>query len=183
MLPALSTKANSRGLCNTHGTKPCSVDGCGQDDAGSAVNVVHQRTRPPTVQSHGQSEQFFFHIQYKVYDLYDSTTFSKVHDMLFSMLLAIVSAGGGPAATLPSGLKAEVYGNSVMRGTPRCTVIVSNGFNLSMASICKNSISSDGQSVDVVAGNRTVCTVPSTLIRVRVFWSFCCELNLRAELL
>jgi hypothetical protein len=40
------------------------------------------------------------------------------------------------AATASPGLRVEVYGNSVMGGTPRCTTTLPNDFNRSIASLC-----------------------------------------------
>lgn len=40
------------------------------------------------------------------------------------------------ASAVPNGLKAEVYGNSVMRGTPKCVTTLPNGFSKSMDSLC-----------------------------------------------
>ena len=45
---------------------------------------------------------------------------------------AIIACTPGATATLT----VEVFGNSVMRGAPRCTVTLANGFNVSLDSLC-----------------------------------------------
>ena len=45
---------------------------------------------------------------------------------------AIIACTPGATATFT----VEVFGNSVMRGTPRCTVTLANGFNVSLDSLC-----------------------------------------------
>ena len=45
---------------------------------------------------------------------------------------AIIACTPGATATFT----VEVFGNSVMRGTPRCTVTLANGFNMSLDSLC-----------------------------------------------
>ena len=54
----------------------------------------------------------------------------------WSLLVAAAGCVGAAADPAASGLAAEVYANSVMRGVPTCTKTVGNGFSLDVASLC-----------------------------------------------
>eukprot|EP00040_Diaphanoeca_grandis_P024748 m.136415 g.136415 ORF g.136415 m.136415 type:complete len:891 (+) comp29849_c1_seq1:147-2819(+) len=57
------------------------------------------------------------------------------------MILGCIFSTTHAVSISSSGLRVEVFGNSVMRGTPRCTVTAPNGFNQTLAGICgKNEI-------------------------------------------
>jgi len=53
-------------------------------------------------------------------------------------LLAYMAAAASVSSSTGS-LTVEVFANSVMRGAPKCTLTLQNGFNISMASACSKS--------------------------------------------
>lgn len=63
-------------------------------------------------------------------------------------MLAMITVAAFAVQSVPSAaatLTVEVFGNSVMRGTPHCITVLPNGFNESLASVCP-SVAPHGES-------------------------------------
>lgn len=90
---------------------------------------------------------------------------SKMQLVLVAMAAVAVQSAPTDAA---NGLKVEVYGNSVMRGVPRCTAVMANGFSTTVSAACKGSTHPiepcDANGVNSTTSATTTCSQTSVRI-------------------
>ena len=80
--------------------------------------------------------------------------------LLVGVLAAIAVCPTHAMGAAADDLTVDVFANSVMRGTPRCTLVVSNSFNFDLDKLCQGNVAAPLPPLD---GNETSLRITGTL--------------------